>query len=242
MADFLSITENISRLELPWKVYGVFSLPVAVYLIKHKDGYTLIDSGPPESADLLVPAISRATGGKGVGSVLLTHGHYDHVGGLNSLDLAWKPEIICHREEAPFLSGDADYHQLKAHDPISFLGRYLMPRAALRVRASRTLEAGQAAAGMAVIHLPGHTPGQIGFLHPTDQAMICGDAAMNLGGQLSGPLALVTPNPALAQRSLRRLTELDYDHLLPAHGPPIMMHGREAMLRFLGSRPQSAHG
>lgn len=236
MTDFLSITEYIARLELPWKAYGVVPFPVAVYLVRRKDGFTLIDSGPPESADLLVPAISRATEGKGVDSVLLTHGHYDHVGGLNSLDLAWKPEVICHREEAPFLRGDADYHQLKAHSLISFFGRYLLPRAALRVRASRTLEAGQAAAGMAVIHLPGHTPGHIGFLHPTDQAMICGDAAMNLGGQLSGPLGLATPNPMLAQKSLRRLVELDYDHLLPAHGPPIMDHGQQAMQRLLGAR------
>jgi glyoxylase-like metal-dependent hydrolase (beta-lactamase superfamily II) len=236
MADFQSITENIARLELPWRVYGVIPIPVAVYLIRREDGFTLVDSGPPESADQLVPAISKATGGAGIDSVLLTHGHYDHVGGLNSLDLAWKPEVLCHREEAPFLRGDSDYHHLKAHSLLSFVGRYLMPRAALRVRASKTLEAGQAAAGMAVIHLPGHTPGQIGFLHPTDQAMICGDAAMNLGGQLSGPISLVTPNPMLAQKSLRRLAQLDYDHLLPTHGPPIMDHGQQAMRRFVGSR------
>lgn len=236
MQEFLQITENISRLELPWKLYGVMTIPTAVYLIRREDGFTLIDSGPPESSDQLVTAVSKATAGTGVSRVLLTHGHYDHVGGLNSLDLAWNPEVICHQDEAPFLSGYSEYHQLRAQGVASFLGRYIMPRSSLRVRASKTVEAGQAADGMAVIHLPGHTPGQIGFLHPTDQAMICGDAMMNVGGRPSPPTAFFTPDPWLAGKTLRRLADLDYAHLLPAHGPPIMDQGRRAMLRLVGSQ------
>jgi glyoxylase-like metal-dependent hydrolase (beta-lactamase superfamily II) len=90
--------------------------------------------------------------------------------------------------------------------------------------------------GMAVIHLPGHTPGHVGFLHPTDHAMICGDAVMNLGGRLAPPFAMSTPDPAAARASMQRLAELDYLHLLPTHGPPILEHGRQAVLDFLSQK------
>jgi glyoxylase-like metal-dependent hydrolase (beta-lactamase superfamily II) len=87
---------------------------------------------------------------------------------------------------------------------------------------------------MAVIHLPGHSPGQLGFLHPSDQAMICGDAVMNLKDRLSPPFAAFSQDPKLAEASMRRLSELDFIHLLPSHGDPILNRGREAMLSFLG--------
>jgi glyoxylase-like metal-dependent hydrolase (beta-lactamase superfamily II) len=87
---------------------------------------------------------------------------------------------------------------------------------------------------MAIIHLPGHSPGQIGFLHPEDRAMICGDAVMNLGNRLAPPFGFFTPDPEAAQSSLRRLGELDFEHLLPSHGQPVIGRGRSAVLRWLG--------
>lgn len=106
----------------------------------------------------------------------------------------------------------------------------------LGVPVARDLERGQPADGMAVIHLPGHTPGQVGFLHPDDRAMICGDAVFNLGGSLSPPLSLSTPDPEQARSSMRRLGDLDYQHLLPSHGPPITQRGKQAMQGFLERR------
>jgi glyoxylase-like metal-dependent hydrolase (beta-lactamase superfamily II) len=66
--------------------------------------------------------------------------------------------------------------------------------------------------------------------------MICGDAMMNLGGRPSPPNAFFTPDPWLAGKSLQRLADLDYTHLLPAHGPPITDHGRRAMVRLVRSQ------
>ncbi len=238
MLDFEAVSEHISRLEVSWHVYGVIPIPVAMWLVRIGDRWTLVDCGPPETAERVVAAVARATDGHGPQSILLTHAHVDHAGGLAALRLAWNPAILCHRDEVPFVTGEADHAHIEPRGAGFWVGRFILPRATLGMPVARDLERGQAAEGMAVIHLPGHSPGQIGFLHPEDRAMICGDAVMNLGRRLSGPYVFATPDPAAAKASLRRLGELDFEYLLPSHGSPITRGGREAMLRFLGQVPQ----
>lgn len=236
MLNFEPITEHIARLELRFKLIGPLGVPVSVWLLRTAEGWTLIDTGPPETADQLVSAIVRATGGQGPLRVLLTHAHYDHAGGLAALREAWSPPVLCHKDEAPFVIGQGDYRRLPANSLAFRLGRLFMKTAAYGVPVARDLERGQPADGMAVIHLPGHTPGQVGFLHPEDHAMICGDAVFNLGGSLGPPLSLSTPDPEAARASMRRLGDLDYRHLLPSHGPPILRHGKQTMQQFLERR------
>jgi glyoxylase-like metal-dependent hydrolase (beta-lactamase superfamily II) len=117
-----------------------------------------------------------------------------------------------------------------------WFGRFFLRAKRWQIPVARDLEAGQAADGMVVIHLPGHTPGQIGLLHPQDGAILCGDAVMNLRGRLSPPFSFATPDPGATEASMLRLGELDYEHLLPSHGPAILGTGRQAMLEFLDRR------
>jgi hydroxyacylglutathione hydrolase len=236
ISDFEAISEHIYRLELPFRVFGPVPIPVAVWLIQRGDDWTLIDTGAVETSDSLVSAIARRTRGNGPKRVMLTHGHYDHCGGLPAVRAVWNPAILCHRDAVPFVTGEFGYQHLVPRSFAFWVGRFFMRRAQWEIPISRDLESGQAADGMAVIHLPGHTPGQIGFLHPDDQAMICGDAVMNLNGRLSPPFAMATADPRVARLSMLRLAELDYAHLLPSHGPPILARGREAMLEFLEGR------
>jgi glyoxylase-like metal-dependent hydrolase (beta-lactamase superfamily II) len=165
--------------------------------------------------------------------VLMTHAHPDHAGGLQALRSAWNPAIVSHRDEVPFITGEWSYRQLPAGSLANWFGRWLIPAGSSEVPVARDLEAGESVEGMAVISLPGHSPGQIGFLHPTDEAMICGDAVSNLGDQLKPPQPMWTYDPGLADSSMQRLGEIDFDHLLPSHGPPILGHGRRAIMDFL---------
>lgn len=233
MSDFEPVSDHILRLELPWRILGLVTVPVAVWLIRERESWTLVDSGSPQSADLVVSAVAKATNGRGPARILLTHAHFDHGGGLEALRAAWNPAILCHRDEVPFVTGEADHSRIRAHSLTFWVARFFFQRGRWALPVGRDLEGGQSAGGMAVIHLPGHTPGHVGFLHPTDHAMICGDAVMHLGGHLAPPPAVATPDPKLAQASMHRLAQLDFRHLLPSHGPPILEHGREAMLDFL---------
>jgi glyoxylase-like metal-dependent hydrolase (beta-lactamase superfamily II) len=234
MPDFVAVTAHIHRLEVPWRWAGFIPTSVCVWLIRVGDRWTLVDSGPPESSDLVVSAVARATHGRGPQTILLTHAHPDHAGGLHALRAAWDPAILCHREEVGFVTGESDYRSLPTRSLAFRIGRRLLRMGCWELPVARDLERGQAAEGMAIIHLPGHTPGHVGFLHPEDRAMICGDAVMNVGGRLSLPPAFATHDAGTARATLTRLSELDYEFLLPSHGRPILKGGRVAVARWLG--------
>jgi len=242
MPDFVPVTPHIGRLEVPWRMVGLVPSSVCVWLIRVGDRWTMVDSGPPEAADMVVSAVARATRGRGPQTILLTHAHHDHAGGLEALRAAWDPAILCHREEVGFVTGLSDYRHLPARGFGYSIGRLLMSATRWRLPVARDLERGQAVEGMAIIHLPGHTPGHIGFLHPEDGAMLCGDAVMNFGGRLSRPSVLATQDPATARTSIGRLADLDYERLLPSHGRPILRGGRAAVARWLGrAHPEPPH-
>jgi len=232
--DFQQVTDHIYRIELPIHILGPVTVPVSAFLVEDSDGWTLIDAGPTETAQDLVVAINELTEGEGPRQVLLTHAHYDHSGGLGDVLLEWNPPLICHREEARFITGQSDYRYVPSRNLLFLLARYIIPQTGWGYPVARTLERGEAVAGMVVIQLPGHSPGQVGFLHPRDQAMLCGDALMNIGGRLSPPYRALSSDPVLAQQSIRRLAELDFLHLLPSHGDPILERGRLAVLDYLG--------
>lgn len=234
MPDFEPLTTNISRLQVSFGL-GPLRIPVAVWLIRDGESYVLVDSGVGVTSDEVVAAVARATSGRGVRMVLLTHAHPDHGGGLSALRSAWNPPILCHRDEVAFVTGERRYRDLQPQTIAYWFGRYLHSGTGWELPVARDLERGQSVVGMVVIHLPGHSPGQIGFLHPEDGAMICGDAVMNFRGRLRRPHPLFTFDPEQAQASIARLGELDFDHLLPSHGPPIMDGGRQAVSRLLST-------
>jgi glyoxylase-like metal-dependent hydrolase (beta-lactamase superfamily II) len=236
MPEFEAVTGHIRRLELPWRFSRLLSLPVAVWLVHDGEHATLIDTGPPDTADLVVAAVAQATGGKGPQRILLTHAHYDHGGGIAALRRTWDPPVLCHRDEVPFVTGELDHRMIKPHSFASWVGRFLLKDSAWGQPVARDFERGQAAFRMVVIPLPGHSPGQVGFLHPEDHAFICGDAVMNLRGRLSPPLGLATPDPVQAEISLHRIGEIEFMHLLPSHGAVILKNGRSALLDFLERR------
>ncbi|HET7011864.1 MAG TPA: MBL fold metallo-hydrolase [Anaerolineales bacterium] len=236
MAVFERITEHVLRLEVPFRAIGPVVVPVSIWLIDEGGSWTLVDAGPPEAADQVVAAVRLTTDDQSVRRILLTHAHYDHAGGLDALRQAWNPAVVCHREEVPFVTGGQSYRRQRARAAAFWFGRFFMRAKRWRIPVARDLEAGQSADGMVVIHLPGHTPGHIGLLHVHDGAMICGDAVMNLRGRLSPPFASATPDPGAAEASMLRLGEIDFQHLLPSHGPPILGRGREAILDLLERR------
>jgi glyoxylase-like metal-dependent hydrolase (beta-lactamase superfamily II) len=84
--------------------------------------------------------------------------------------------------------------------------------------------------------VPGHAPGMVALLHRRDRALLAADAVFYLGGKLADPLRLFTYNPQLNHQSQARLADLDFDHLLPSHGPPILNSGRQALQAFVSQR------
>jgi glyoxylase-like metal-dependent hydrolase (beta-lactamase superfamily II) len=88
------------------------------------------------------------------------------------------------------------------------------------------LDEGMVVDGLQVHHVPGHAPGMIALLHPGDRALISADTFNHLNGKLTEPFALFTNDPALNRQSMRKVAGLDFDHLLPSHGPAILNNGK----------------
>jgi glyoxylase-like metal-dependent hydrolase (beta-lactamase superfamily II) len=175
--------------------------------------------------------------------VLLTHRHSDHAGNARFLQRRFGLKIHAHRRDAEILAGEAPRARLKRHGGSLVAGvlaeiENLWPA---RVRCDRALDDGDSIAGLEVHHTPGHTEGSVFYRHEATGALLTGDMLLTaippLVYRKGMSLAYVTFSSDLAQaeesvRAFHR-SGIEYEHLLPGHGPPIVGGARRAAMEFL---------
>ena len=112
--------------------------PVATccYILSREDAGDCIVVDPGDEPDRIL----RAAGGKRIAAILLTHGHFDHIGAVSALAKDSVPVLI-HSLDADMLTDPAKNASLSL----------------LRDGDRRTL----AGLEIEVIHTPGHTPGSV---------------------------------------------------------------------------------
>lgn len=119
---------------------------------------------PGDNADLLAGKI--ADGGYTPMAVLLTHGHFDHIMGVEGLRTQFDIPVYVHEDDAEML----ERPQLNAGAMIG---------ASVSVKADRTVRDGDVLnlAGMEihVLHTPGHTPGGVCYYFPKEEVVFSGD-------------------------------------------------------------------
>jgi glyoxylase-like metal-dependent hydrolase (beta-lactamase superfamily II) len=150
-------------------------------------------------------------------SILLTHGHFDHIAALPRLAAAYAPVIAIHREDAEYLgpgsfqvhcrsftaaAGNADYVNALWED---------MPSPAV------LLAEGDTIGPFRVLHLPGHTPGSAAFYDEAANLLFSGDTLFR--GDY-GRTDLPGGDTAKIMASLKRLFAMDKAiRVYPGHGP-----------------------
>ena len=224
--------------EVAQGVFRVRSKRVNCYLIRDGSALTLIDSGLPGHW----PAIKAACGVLGldlpaIEAVLLTHVHSDHAGSAERARTEASASIRLHADDAELADGRT---RRKNERPLT---AYLWRPAALATVWELVSGGGLRMPPLggytrvghgdqpdvpgrpAVIGLPGHTRGSVGFFLPDRGACFSGDALVTLnlltgrrGPQLLGGAFMEDSRQALA--SLDRLAGLQADTLLPGHGDP----------------------
>ncbi len=233
--------EAVSLDDIAPGVHGLNILFVNVYIVESKNGgWTLIDSGIPFSVGKIKRwAESRFGGNTKPDAIVLTHGHFDHVGTVEELVKEWQVPVFAHADELRFLNGQEKY---PAPDP-GVGGGLMAVMSPLYPRTSANLSGHVQAlpadgsvptlSDWRWLHTPGHAPGHISLFREIDSTLIVGDAFCTTDAEsflsatatqsteLHGPPAYYTPNWDQARESVRQLADLRPITVAPGHGRPM---------------------
>jgi glyoxylase-like metal-dependent hydrolase (beta-lactamase superfamily II) len=243
-------------------VQRVRTLIANVFLVEGEQGWVLVDAGVRGTASLISRTAERLFGGSSPVAIVLTHGHFDHVGALGALARRWNVPIYIHRLEMPYVTGRSAYPPpdptvggglVSAMSPLFPRGPYDFGSRVHMLPEDGTVP------GLPEwrwIHTPGHSPGHVSLFRDADRALIAGDAVVttrqesltSVALQLERvwrPPAYYTSDWEAAGMSVHALAALAPEHLATGHGR--ILHGqsmRDRLARLAGEfghlRPQ--HG
>jgi glyoxylase-like metal-dependent hydrolase (beta-lactamase superfamily II) len=106
---------------------------------------------------------------------------------------------------------------------------------AMLVGIEHTIDDGDEINGWRVIHTPGHTPGHI-CLHRQD-VLISGDLLMASAGGFQPAPAHTNVDPVAYRASLRRVAQLEFEIILPAHNPPYVVEAGARVREMVNNLP-----
>ncbi|MEH7273393.1 MBL fold metallo-hydrolase [Neobacillus vireti] len=216
---------------------------VNLAVVGTKDDFVLVDTGMPKSADEITEMITEHFDGEARPSaIVLTHGHFDHVGSLVELLEKWRVPVYAHEMELPYLTGKKDYPPGDPGVDSGLVAKMspMFPNHGINVgeQVERLPQDGSIPhmPGWKWIHTPGHTPGHISLFREHDRALIAGDAFVTVKQEslykvltqtqeISGPPRYYTTDWNAAFESVKTLEALKPEFAVTGHGIP--MNGEE---------------
>ena len=225
-------------------VWGVKDVLVNVYLIANPDkSWVLVDAGLKTAFTKIKKAAAELFGeGVAPAAVILTHGHFDHVGSLEAIIREWSVPVYSHFLETPYLTGKSDYPPadssvgggllslvsgLYPNDPIDLIDAIKSLPLDGHIPVLPEWK---------YIHTPGHAPGHISLWREQGRVLIAGDAFVTTKQEsvfsvltqrkvISGPPKYFTYDWYQADKSVNALADLSPEVVATGHGKP--MAGRE---------------
>ena len=106
----ISDQDVVSHDDIADGVAGLKIVFVNVYAVRGENGWVLIDTGLPLSSVRTLAWLKKQFGeGARPEAILLTHGHFDHSGGVKDLVEKWNVPVYAHPNEMPYLRGRKSY-------------------------------------------------------------------------------------------------------------------------------------
>lgn len=178
-------------------------------------------------------------------AIILTHGHADHVGTLETLLKEWDVPVYAHRLELPYLTGKSSY---PPPDPAIGGGgmaymSWVFPIGPMdfgdKIRPIAENGTIPELPDWRAIHTPGHAPGHISLFRDKDRTLIAGDAFVTTNQnaltavatqreEFHGPPAYFTCDWEAAKKSVLKLNNLNPKAAGTGHG--VSVHGLDLEL------------
>ncbi len=188
-------------LQLPAGAHGPTPVTsdVRCFLLPHAGGVVLVDAGLPGSVEAVGAGLSALSAGwSDVSDVVVSHAHFDHVGGLSA--------VLAAASASTLWAGAAEVADVEAASG----GRVAQP-----------LRNSDRVAGWSVVATPGHTLGHVCLVSESDGVLLAGDVVGSIGGELVRPPHMFTTDATRAETSLRELAALRALRLVTSHGPEL---------------------
>ncbi len=204
------------------------------YILDRAD-LTVIDTGLAGSGNKILNYIREEVhrDPAEIRTIIITHFHMDHIGGVAALKTA-APGV-----QIVMGSGDEGYVNGTVRLPVysGFMGG-LLRIAGFFMRTGHftpdlLLHDGDRIAGLLCLAIPGHTPGSIGLLDETKKAFFSGDIFRSDGTTVSGGPLQFTMDLEKERESRKKIASLDFDLLLPGHGVPLRSGASEKVRNFV---------
>ncbi len=182
-----------------------FDLSSNIYAVKYGDKWALIDPGNDYTAFIqLFREYAQPTDVK---SILITHGHPEHVMGL--MELLRYPSVYRTRDFVIYMQEDGPQELKNVLSDLKLRVKFVYHGDRIDL-GPFTLE---------VIHTPGHTMDSVCYLHRETGSLFTGDTVL--------PYAFANADPVAGGRddyhlmALKMLMGYSPKHLLPGHGAPV---------------------
>ena len=144
-----------------------------------------------------------------VSKIVITHGHFDHVGAVWELKEKLKVKVLMHQNDLPLLALTTSFTP----------DRFLVEK--------DLIEVGEFS--FVVFHLPGHTPGSIGLYYEKEKILFSGDT---LFAGTYGRVDLPYSSEKDMKNSLKKLLSLPKEtRVFPGHGEPTTIGKEQNLLK-----------
>jgi len=188
---------------------------------------TIIDTGTGFYSERIIETIQKRIKLHKIQQILLTHEHYDHVGGVQDIIRATEgtAKIFAHKDIVSKLrDGKSTFAEM--------LGG-VMPHIEVDVPLTgmTTLTVGDGP--FQVLVTPGHSIGSVCFYNKKYEILFSGDTVFSHGG--FGRYDFPGGDFGLLLGSIERLATLKIQKLYPGHGPIIETSGKDHVLRALSN-------
>jgi glyoxylase-like metal-dependent hydrolase (beta-lactamase superfamily II) len=226
---------------------------VNVIMLGHprQGSWVLVDAGMPQSGKEIISVAKERFGEDNPPTaIILTHGHFDHVGGISDMIEEWDVPVYAHPLEFPFLTGEKAYPKPDPSVDGGLLAKisFVYPIDPIDIRDHlQPLPSDHTIPDMpdwVWVPSAGHSPGHVSFYRAADHTLISGDAFITVRQdslykvliqkeEVNGPPRYLTTDWQAAWESVRNLELLQPETVLPGHGQPMAGEALKAGLKTL---------